>query len=103
MPSGAEPPAAERLPRRRLAARPGAIPAARGRGTGGRERGHQRRQLRRRRGLPSREVLGEETAAICRDEGITQSNCWVMLHRARIALRMCLEQNWFGAEASRGR
>ena len=46
-----------------------------------------------------REVMGEETDAICRDEGITQSNCWVMLHRARIALRMCLETNWFGDEA----
>jgi len=50
-----------------------------------------------------REVLGEETDVICRDEGITQSNCWVMLHRARIALRMCLEQSWFGTEAPRGR
>lgn len=61
-------------------------------------------------GLPSmgsrvffkREVLGEETNVICRDEGITQSNCWVILHRARIALRMCLEQKWFGREAPRG-
>ena len=50
-----------------------------------------------------REVLGEETEVICRDEGITQSNCWVMLHRARIALRMCLEQSWFGTQPSRGR
>ena len=50
-----------------------------------------------------REVLGEETDVICRDEGITQSNCWVMLHRARIALRMCLEQSWFGTQPSRGR
>ena len=50
-----------------------------------------------------REVLGEETDVICRDEGITQSNCWVMLHRARIALRMCLEQSWFGTQSSRGR
>jgi RNA polymerase sigma-70 factor (ECF subfamily) len=48
-----------------------------------------------------REVLGEETDVICRDEAITPSNCWVILHRARIALRMCLEQNWF--EASHGR
>jgi len=50
-----------------------------------------------------REVLGEETDAICRDEAITPSNCWVILHRARIVLRMCLEQHWFGAEASHGR
>jgi RNA polymerase sigma-70 factor (ECF subfamily) len=46
-----------------------------------------------------REVMGEETEAICRDEGITTSNCWVILHRARVALRMCLETNWFGSEA----
>jgi RNA polymerase sigma-70 factor (ECF subfamily) len=46
-----------------------------------------------------REVLGEETETICKAEGITPSNCWVILHRARIALRACLEKNWFGKEA----
>lgn len=46
-----------------------------------------------------REVLGDETGAICSDEGITASNCWVILHRARIALRGCLERNWFGKAA----
>jgi len=50
-----------------------------------------------------REVLGEETPVICSEEKITSSNCWVILHRARIALRMCLERNWFGHEASHGR
>ena len=50
-----------------------------------------------------REVLGEETDIICRDEGITQSNCWVILHRARVALRICLEKNWFGEQAPDGR
>ena len=62
-------------------------------------------------GLPSaasrvffkREVLGEDTPVICKDEGITSSNCWVILHRARIALRNCLERNWFGREAAHGR
>lgn len=49
-----------------------------------------------------REVMGEETEAICAAEGITPANCWVILHRARVALRACLEQNWFG-EAARGR
>ena len=43
-----------------------------------------------------REVLGEETEEICRSESITAANCWVILHRARIALRGCLEANWFG-------
>ena len=46
-----------------------------------------------------REVLGEDTPVICSEENITSSNCWVILHRARIALRNCLERNWFGREA----
>ena len=45
-----------------------------------------------------REVLGEDTPVICSEEKITSSNCWVILHRARIALRVCLERNWFGRE-----
>jgi RNA polymerase sigma-70 factor (ECF subfamily) len=49
-----------------------------------------------------REVLGEETDAICKDEDITPSNCWVILHRSRLALRACLEKHWFGREAARG-
>ena len=48
-----------------------------------------------------REVLGDETVTICKDEGITASNCWVILHRARLALRSCLEKNWFGKETSK--
>lgn len=47
-----------------------------------------------------REIVGEETAVICKEEGITASNCWVILHRARLALRSCLEKNWFGKEAA---
>jgi RNA polymerase sigma-70 factor (ECF subfamily) len=43
-----------------------------------------------------REIAGEETEAICKDEHITASNCWVILHRARLQLRGCLEANWFG-------
>jgi len=48
-----------------------------------------------------REVMGEETEVICKEEGITPSNCWVILHRARIMLRACLEKNWFGDEAAK--
>jgi RNA polymerase sigma-70 factor, ECF subfamily len=43
-----------------------------------------------------REVLGNDTEEICKDEDITPSNCWVILHRARLSLRECLELNWFG-------
>jgi RNA polymerase sigma-70 factor, ECF subfamily len=47
-----------------------------------------------------REVLGLETDEICQETGISASNCWVVLHRARLALRICLEQKWFaGAQA----
>jgi len=50
-----------------------------------------------------REVAGEGTEAICKVERITPSNCWVILHRARLALRSCLEKHWFyeGAEIGR--
>jgi RNA polymerase sigma-70 factor (ECF subfamily) len=43
-----------------------------------------------------REVDGVESREICRLLNITESNLWVMLHRARMALRRCLETNWFG-------
>ncbi len=42
-----------------------------------------------------REHLGLETAEICKELGITATHCWVMLHRARMALRLCLATNWF--------
>jgi len=42
-----------------------------------------------------REHLGLETVEICKELGITATHCWVMLHRARMALRLCLEKNWF--------
>ena len=42
-----------------------------------------------------REVDDMDTAAICKELGITPTNLWVMLHRARLQLRECLERNWF--------
>jgi RNA polymerase sigma-70 factor (ECF subfamily) len=42
-----------------------------------------------------REHLGLETPEICKELGITPTHLWVMLHRARMALRLCLEANWF--------
>ncbi|MCK6413746.1 MAG: sigma-70 family RNA polymerase sigma factor [Azonexus sp.] len=41
-----------------------------------------------------REFLEFETAEICSSLGISNSNCHVILHRARAALRGCLEQGW---------
>jgi RNA polymerase sigma-70 factor (ECF subfamily) len=45
-----------------------------------------------------REVDGIETKEICQLLNISENNLWVMLHRARMALRRCLETNWFGKE-----
>jgi RNA polymerase sigma-70 factor (ECF subfamily) len=45
-----------------------------------------------------REVDGVESKEICRTLNITENNLWVMLHRARMALRRCLETNWFGKQ-----
>ena len=42
-----------------------------------------------------REHLGLETSEICKELGISATHCWVMLHRARMSLRLCLEMNWF--------
>ena len=45
-----------------------------------------------------REVDGVESRDICEALKISEGNLWVMLHRARMALRRCLEMNWFGKE-----
>ncbi|MDY7395695.1 sigma-70 family RNA polymerase sigma factor [Aureibaculum sp. 2210JD6-5] len=36
-----------------------------------------------------------QTEEICNELGITPSNLWVIIHRARHQLRKCLEDNWF--------
>jgi RNA polymerase sigma-70 factor (ECF subfamily) len=43
-----------------------------------------------------REHLGLETGEICKELAVTSTHCWVLLYRARMALRLCLEMNWFG-------
>jgi RNA polymerase sigma-70 factor, ECF subfamily len=42
-----------------------------------------------------REVAGLETEEICKELDITPTNCWVLLHRARLFMRQCLELNGF--------
>jgi len=42
-----------------------------------------------------REHLGFETADICKELRVTPTHCWVLLYRARTALRECLQANWF--------
>ena len=48
-----------------------------------------------------REVMELETDEICKELAITANNLWVILYRARMALRQCLEQNWFSDPARR--
>ena len=48
-----------------------------------------------------RELMGLETDEICKELGVSPSNCWVMLYRARMNLRACLERTWFIAGAAR--
>jgi len=48
-----------------------------------------------------REFLGLSAKEICKEMQITATNCWVMLYRARMSLRLCLEQNWFGGKLER--
>lgn len=43
-----------------------------------------------------REWLELETEEICKELDISTSNAWVILYRARLRLRECLDLNWFG-------
>jgi RNA polymerase sigma-70 factor (ECF subfamily) len=45
-----------------------------------------------------REMDGLSTAEVCKALDITSTNSWVMLYRARMSLRRCLEDKWLGAE-----
>lgn len=57
------------------------------------------------RGLPERtaqafvlrEIGGLEAAEICKELAISTSNYWVLMHRARLRLRECLQKRWFAA------
>jgi len=42
-----------------------------------------------------RELEQVDTEGICKILGMTASNLWTQLHRARMLLRTCLERNWF--------
>jgi RNA polymerase sigma-70 factor (ECF subfamily) len=49
-----------------------------------------------------REIEGMGTAELCKVLGVSETNLWVILHRARALLRRCLETRWFGATAGKG-
>ena len=42
-----------------------------------------------------REWLELETDEICKELNLSPTNLWVMLHRARLRLRECLQLHWF--------
>lgn len=48
-----------------------------------------------------REWLELSSEEICKELQLTPTNLYVQLHRARLRLRECLEQNWFHHEANR--
>lgn len=48
-----------------------------------------------------REWLELDTEEICKELNISTSNAWVMLYRARMRLRECLDLNWFGNQPDR--
>lgn len=43
-----------------------------------------------------REWLELSSEEVCKELGLTPTNLYVQLHRARLRLRECLELNWFG-------
>ena len=48
-----------------------------------------------------KEWLELDSDAICKEIGIQPTNLWVLLHRARLRLRECLQQTWFDPALSR--
>ena len=46
-----------------------------------------------------REMEELSTEEICKALDVSATNSWVMLYRARMGLRGCLEMNWFSANA----
>ena len=51
------------------------------------------------RAFMMREWLGLETDEICRELSVKPGNLWVLLHRARLRLQLCLNDRWFASEA----
>lgn len=50
-----------------------------------------------------REVFGSDTKELCKELGLTSSNVWVQLYRARMMLRTCLERGGFGRPVMDGK
>ena len=50
-----------------------------------------------------REIDGLSTKEICEILGVSKNNCWVILYRARMLLRQCLEIAGFGGSENGGK
>ena len=50
-----------------------------------------------------REVDQTDSQVICQALGLSPTNLWTRLHRARLALRECLEHHWFGRHEGKTR
>ena len=48
-----------------------------------------------------REMDNVPSKEVCANLNVSESNLWVMLHRARLALRLCLETGYFGGKGGR--
>lgn len=53
---------------------------------------------RQRQAFMMREFHGMDADEMCKNLEVTSTNLWVLLHRARLWLRACLEQHWFGTQ-----
>lgn len=42
-----------------------------------------------------KEIEEMKTEEVCKELDITSSNLWVIMHRAKVQLRKCIEKNWF--------
>lgn len=49
-----------------------------------------------------REIEGADAGEICKVLNVTETNLWVILHRARMQLRRCLETRWFNRKTEMG-
>ncbi len=54
------------------------------------------------RAFMMREWLELSTDDICNEVGVSSANLWVLLHRARARLQVCLNEKWFADQAKKG-
>ena len=51
------------------------------------------------RAFMMREWLELSTEEICKEVGVSSANLWVLLHRARSRLQVCVNEKWFANQA----